>query len=36
MRPHVDRFLPMHNLATLEDLARELHHGSHRTTTPLH
>jgi hypothetical protein len=24
MRPHVDAFLPMHNLATLSDLAREL------------
>jgi uncharacterized protein with von Willebrand factor type A (vWA) domain len=24
MRPHVDKFLPMHDLATLEDLAREL------------
>lgn len=24
MRPHVHRFLPMHNLATLADLAREL------------
>jgi uncharacterized protein with von Willebrand factor type A (vWA) domain len=24
MRPHVDAFLPMHNLASLADLAREL------------
>ncbi len=34
MRPHVDAFLPMHNLASLADIARELAHGSRGTTTP--
>ena len=34
MRPHVDAFLPMHNLATLADVARELGHGSRRTAPP--
>ena len=33
MRPHVDAFLPMHNLDSLGDLARRLH-GTHRATTP--
>ena len=36
MRPHVDAFLPMHNLASLADLARALRHGIDRTTAPAH
>jgi uncharacterized protein with von Willebrand factor type A (vWA) domain len=36
MRPHVDHFLPMHNLASLEDLARSLSHGTHGTTPARH
>jgi hypothetical protein len=34
MLPHVDAFLPVHNLASLEDLARALTHGTHRRATP--
>jgi uncharacterized protein with von Willebrand factor type A (vWA) domain len=34
MLPHVDEFLPVHNLASLEDLARKLRHASRRPTTP--
>src|SRR5258706_743074 len=34
MRPHVDSFLPMHNLTALADIARSLDHGSRRPTPP--
>ena len=36
MRPHVDDFLPMHNIASLQDLARSLSHGPHGATTARH
>ena len=36
MLPHVDHFLPMHNLASLADLARALSHGPPGTATTFH
>ncbi|MGE5616948.1 MAG: vWA domain-containing protein [Bacillota bacterium] len=36
MLPHADLFLPMHNLASLGDLARRLSHGAPGTTPTLH
>ena len=36
MLPHVDAFLPMHNLASLQDLANELSHGTLRPAHPAH
>jgi uncharacterized protein with von Willebrand factor type A (vWA) domain len=34
--PHVDRFLPMHNLASLADLARALRAPAVRPSTLMH
>jgi len=36
MRPHVDSFLPMHNLASLADLSLALRHGTQRIPAPGH
>jgi uncharacterized protein with von Willebrand factor type A (vWA) domain len=35
MLPHVDLFLPVHNLKTLVDLAKTLSHPSTRERTPM-
>ncbi len=36
MLPHVDAFIPMHDIASLRDLARRLAHGTDRPAPALH